>query len=142
DAHVRFSGARGDVPLDLAHVVARHVRAHLRELRALAEDGRAVVAGEQPLHPPGDRDVERPQELPRDRPRARSVGARRTASDEIDRAQAALARARSTCGTGTAASTASRIFSASTSSASAWYESTSRCLNASRASDWTSSAIA
>jgi hypothetical protein len=38
-ADVRLAGPRGDVPVDLAHVVARHVRPDLRELAAVAEEG-------------------------------------------------------------------------------------------------------
>ena len=46
DAHVRLAGAGGDVPVDPADVVARDVRADQRELGAVAEERRAVVAGE------------------------------------------------------------------------------------------------
>ena len=46
-----------------------HVRADLRELAARAEQRRAVVAGEQPLDAPADRQVERAEERLRQRPR-------------------------------------------------------------------------
>ena len=59
DADVRLGRPRGHVPVDPPHVVARHVRPHLRELGAAAEQGRAVVAREQAVDPPGDRQVER-----------------------------------------------------------------------------------
>ena len=45
--HVRLAGAGGHVPVDAAHVVAELVRPYLRELGAVAERPRAVVAGEQ-----------------------------------------------------------------------------------------------
>ena len=138
DADVRLAGAGGDVPLDLAHVVPGDVGAHLRELGALPEDRRAVVACEHALDPPADADVERPQEQLGHRPRAGRIGPRRP-RQRVGRAHAALVRARSTWGTGTAASTASRIRSASVSSASAWYVSTRRWRKASRASAWMSS---
>ena len=48
-AHVRLAGPRGHVPLDPAHVVARHVRAHLRELAAGAEQ--APSGGRRPASP-------------------------------------------------------------------------------------------
>ena len=62
--HVRLAGARRHVPVDVADVVVpRHVGTHLCELRAAAEDVRAMVAGEQALHAAHDRQVERPEEL-------------------------------------------------------------------------------
>ena len=67
-ADVRLAGPRGDVPVDLAHVVAERVRADLRELASLPEEPRAVVAREQPFHPPRDRDLERAQQALGDRP--------------------------------------------------------------------------
>jgi hypothetical protein len=42
---VGLAGARGDVPVDRAHVVAGHVRAHLVELHAAALEDRQVRAG-------------------------------------------------------------------------------------------------
>ena len=47
DANVRLAGARGDVPVDQAHVVARQVRPDLCELGAAPEDARAEVARQQ-----------------------------------------------------------------------------------------------
>ena len=51
DADVRLAGAGGHVPVDLADVVAGHVRPHLRELRAVPERCGTVLAGEQPFDP-------------------------------------------------------------------------------------------
>ena len=65
DAHVRKAGARGDVPLDLPHVVSRLVRAQLCELDAVAVLVRAVLAREQPAQLPPDGEVERAQGLER-----------------------------------------------------------------------------
>ena len=72
-ADVRLAGARGHVPVDLPHVVAEDVRPDLRELAALAEQARAVVAGEQSLHAPRDRDVERAQQPLRGSARGRAA---------------------------------------------------------------------
>jgi hypothetical protein len=68
-AHVRLAGSRRDVPVDLADVVAGRVRTDLRELAPVAEQLRAVVAGEQPLHPASDGDVQRVQQPVGERPR-------------------------------------------------------------------------
>ena len=134
DADVRLVRPCGDVPVDPPHVVPRLVRAHHRELRARAEEVRAEVAREQPLHAAGDRDVERAQEPFRHR--AGPGAGRRRAREERARGarpHATLARPRSSCGAGTAARTWSSSVSGLTSSASAWYESTRRWRRASRA---------
>ena len=92
DADVWLAGAGGDVPVDPAHVVARDIRADERELGAVAEERRAVVAGEHALHPAADRDVERLQQPVRDRPRAwtrAAVGARRLTRRSAPRGRAA-----------------------------------------------------
>ena len=52
--------ARGHGPVDLAHVVAELVGAHLRDLGAVPERGRAVLAGDEAVDPPPHRQVERP----------------------------------------------------------------------------------
>ncbi len=57
DAHMRFAHARGDVPFDLAHVVARDVGPDLRKLDTVAVLRRAVVASEHPLEAPADLDL-------------------------------------------------------------------------------------
>ena len=59
--HVRLVHARGRVPVDQAHVVARLIGTHLRELHRDAERGRAVIAREQALDAPAHRHVERAQ---------------------------------------------------------------------------------
>jgi len=101
-----------------AHVIARHIRPDLRELRPAPEHGRAMITGEHPLDPPANGEVERPQQHLRQRPRA---GAIRRAKLGVGCCQAAAApRRRSSSGTATASITASRIRSAGTSSASAW----------------------
>src|SRR5512132_1858170 len=135
DANVRLTGPRGDGPVDAADVVAQDVRTDLSELGALPEERGAVVAGQEPFHPPPNADLERAKERVRHRPGAgpsRCLGAPK-------RVHAALARFRSICGVGTAAITSSRIASGVTSSASAWYVRTSRCRSASFASAWRSS---
>jgi hypothetical protein len=63
-AHVRLARARRHVPVDVTDVVLpRHVGAHLRQLRAPAEDMGTMIAGEQALHAAHDGQVERPEEL-------------------------------------------------------------------------------
>ena len=59
--HVRLVHARGRVPVDQAHVVARLVRPHLRELHRDAQGGSAVVAREQALDAAANRQIERAQ---------------------------------------------------------------------------------
>ena len=127
DADVRLARPRGDVPVDQTDVVAGHVGTHLRQLRTVAVEGRAVVTGQQSLHPAADRDVERPQQGIRHRARAGPVWCR----CPPERVHAALARFRSICGTGTSPITPSRIESGVTSSASAWYVRTRRWRSAS-----------
>ena len=102
-----------------------------------AEQRRLVVAREQPLNAAADRDIERAQEAIRDRTGPGPLG-ERTASARARSSRRGRPRT-SSWGTGTTARTRSRIESAVTSSASAWYESTSRCRSASAASAVTSS---
>ena len=60
----RLARAGGHVPVDGAHVVARLVLAHVGELDAAALEGRVVLSGEQPLHPPRTlQRHERPRQL-------------------------------------------------------------------------------
>ena len=59
DAHVRRAGARGDVPVDPADVVAGLVRPHLLQLGADAGERGAVVAGQQAVDATADRELER-----------------------------------------------------------------------------------
>jgi hypothetical protein len=108
DAHVRDAGACGDVPLDQPHVVAGDVRAELRQLDAVTLLVRAIVAGEQAAQPPPDHEIERAERFRRQGAGAGLLWRRRDHG-----------RARLTSGTGTVASTESRIVSALTSSASA-----------------------
>ena len=134
DANVRLVRPRRHVPVDAADVVTGDVRANERELGAFAEKRRPIVAGQQTLDAAPDAHVESTQERPRHRPRAGTGRGGRRGYDGLREAHAALDLARSICGTGTAASTCSRMVSGLTSSASAWYVSTSRCRKASRAS--------
>ena len=131
DADVRLRRPRGDVPVDLAHVVPRHVRAHLRQLGAAAEQGRPVVAGEQPVDAPGDRQLERLEQRVGHGPGPGSVRGRLGAERTQDADHAAAGLPSSSRGCGTAAITASSTSSADRSSASAWYVSTSRWRKAS-----------
>ncbi len=109
DAHVRHVRPRRDVPLDQPHVVAGHVRPHLRELGSLAVAGRAELAREQPVDAAADVELQRTQKR----------GGEVAPAGERAHATAG-GRALLTSGAGTAASTRSRISSALTFSASAW----------------------
>ena len=73
-AHVRLAHARGHVPVDVAHVVARPVGADHRQVGAAADLRREVLARDQALDAPQDREVERAQD--RGGTRARARGAR------------------------------------------------------------------
>ena len=53
---------RRHVPVDLPDVVSRHVRADLCELASPAEQARPVIAGEKPVDPASDGQLERPQQ--------------------------------------------------------------------------------
>ncbi len=119
DAHVRDAGSGGHVPVHPAHVVAGLVGTDLGQLAACPEPAGAVVAGEHALDPAADRQVERAQECIRQRPWP-GPGCSSRARQRLERAHATLARPRSTCGSGTAATTSSRMASGVTSSASAW----------------------
>ena len=57
---------RGDVPVDVADVVAREVRPDHRQLGAAAHLRRQVLAGDQALDPPHHREVEVAQDRLRD----------------------------------------------------------------------------
>ena len=137
DADVRLARARRDVPLDPAHVVARLVGAHLPQLAADARERRAVVAGEQPVDAPADRQLERAQRRRGQRARARLLRradrSERVGCDTRLTRLSRLRRGRSAA-PGPSPSTWSRIVSGATSSASARYESTRRWRNASRTS--------
>ena len=61
-AHVGLAHARGHVPVDLAHVVARHVRPDGGELDAAADGPGAVLAGHQALDAARQRQIERAQQ--------------------------------------------------------------------------------
>ena len=65
---VRLPRARGHVPVDQADVVARLVRPHLRELAAAPEHVRAVIARQQAVDAPADRELERAEQRLRHRP--------------------------------------------------------------------------
>ena len=69
-AHVRLAHARGHVPVDVAHVVARAVGPDQRELGAAADLRREVLAGDEALHPPQHGEIQRAQDGRRDRPGA------------------------------------------------------------------------
>jgi hypothetical protein len=117
DPHVRRAGARGHVPVDLAHVVLdRLVGPDLRELAAPAEHRRAVIARQQPVDAAGDREIDGAQQRLRHRPRAGSRRGLAPAEEPLDHA---ARPERSSCGTGTAATTSSRMLSALRCSASA-----------------------
>src|SRR4029077_637964 len=116
----------------------RNIGTHLRELGSVAEKRGAIVTGEQPLHLPPDGDVERAQQRVRQRPPPRPRRCRLGTRGE--RHHAAPKEARSVFGTGTAASTLSRIASGLTSSASAWCGRPRRWRRASFASACRSSA--
>ena len=119
-ADVRLAGAGGHVPVDAAHVVAELVRPHLRELGAVAERPRAVVAGEQAVDAPAHRQVEVAQQRARESaPGPGRAGVRAGRERAGRRAHATAPRARSSCGISIASSTRSSTVSASTPSASA-----------------------
>ena len=70
--YVRDVCARGDIPVDAAHVVVSgDIGTHLRELGPVAEKRRAIVASKQTFHPAPDADVECTQQRLRQRPRPR-----------------------------------------------------------------------
>src|SRR3954468_12017923 len=100
DADVWSPGARGHVPVDLPYVVLdRLVGADLRELAALAEQRRAMVAGQEALHAARDRQIERAQQGLGHRPGTGASGSQAPAENPLDHA---ACPARSSCGTGTA----------------------------------------
>src|SRR5262249_61352892 len=106
-------------PVDVAHVVGGDVRPDLRELRSLTEQRRAIFAGEQSADATADADLERAEQRVGQRARPRALG-RRLGPKRTERRHATFGLARSVAGTGTAASTRSRIASGDISSASAW----------------------
>ena len=59
---VRLAAARGDVPVDVAHVVAELVLHHLIELAAAAAEGGAVLAAEQRVRRVADSPLELAEE--------------------------------------------------------------------------------
>ena len=54
DLDVRVAGARGDVPVDVADVVAEHVLAQIREIEPVAAKQRPVVAVQHAVEPTDD----------------------------------------------------------------------------------------
>src|SRR6185436_10157470 len=139
-ADVRDGGPRGDVPVDAPHVVARLVRADLRELGAAAQVVSAELARQEPADPAGDGQVERAEQRLRGRTRtglrrgARPVQRGEGHADRSARTTSVVARR----GSGTAARIRSRIMSAVTSSARAVKLGTIRWRRTSRASSVTS----
>ena len=61
-AHVRRLQARGDVPVDVAHVVVILVLAQVGEVEPEAAEQRAVVAVQQAVEPADHRPLEAAQE--------------------------------------------------------------------------------
>ena len=115
---VRLARARGHVPVDQPDVVARLVGADLGELAAAAEQVRAVIAREQAVDAPADRELERAEQRLRHRPGAGAL--RRLDDTECPQAaHAATGRPSSSGGAATVASTASSTSSAVRCSASA-----------------------
>ena len=105
DADVRCPGPRRHVPIDLADVVLdRLVRPDLRQLTASSEQRRPVVARQHALDATCDRQVERAQQ--RLGHRAGPGACRRLPAAEQAFDHAACP-ARSSCGTGTAATISS-----------------------------------
>src|SRR5580765_5289320 len=113
EADVRLAGARGHVPVDAAHVVAELVRPHLRELGAVAERPRAIVAGEQVVDARPNRQLEVAQERAGRRAGAWTAGGANRCQRRGG-THATAPRARSTCGISTDSSTRSSTVSAST----------------------------
>ena len=115
---VRLARARGHVPVDQADVVTRLVGPYLRELAAAPEHVRAVIAREQAVHAPADRELERAEQRLRHRP---GTGALRRLDDtECPQwGHAATGRPSSSGGIATACSTRSSTSSAVRCSASA-----------------------
>ena len=138
DANVGLARARRHVPVDQPDVVARLVRANLRQLAAAAEQVRAMIAREHAVDTPSDRELEGAEQRLRHRPRAGAL--RRLDDTECPRAgrHAATGRPSSSGGAATVASTASSTSSAERCSASARYVSTRRWRSASFASERTS----
>ena len=122
---VRLVHARGRVPVDQAHVVARLVRPHLRELHRDAQRGRAVIAREQALDAAANRQIERAQRGLGHGARTRPRRGRRRRPGKGELAHATSLTS-STRGIGTVSSTGPMTASALTPSASARYESTRR----------------
>ena len=117
DPHLHLAGTRRGVPVDTPDVVARLPLADLRELRADADRGSAMLAGEQPVDPPADLQIERAQERLGERARAWDCPGS-SARGGGGGAHAARST-RSISGMGTASRTESTIESAPTSAASA-----------------------
>ena len=116
-ADVRLAGACGDVPLDPAHVVARHVRTNLRELGARH---RSASTGSRPRACPAAcerrRSAARGAASGGSGPGPGPLGCRLPK----ERCQRSRPREARPLAPGTAARTESRIVSALTPSASAW----------------------
>ena len=115
---VRLPRAGRHVPVDQPDVVTRHVRAHLGELAAAAEQVRAVIAREEAVDPAADRELEGAEQRLRHRPGAGAL--RRLDDTECPQAgHAATGLPSSSGGAATLASTASSTSSAVRCSASA-----------------------
>ncbi len=61
-AHVRRLQARGDVPVDVAHVVVQLIFAQVREIESEATKERSIVALQQPVEPPQHGELESTQQ--------------------------------------------------------------------------------
>src|SRR4029077_17504662 len=111
---MRLAPSGGAVPLDLADGDAGDVRRHLCALHTLSVVRRAVVACEQALQTAADLDLESAERLRRQRAWPGTIWRRRA-----EKRPGVHGRDRLTSGTGTDASTESRIRSGVTPSASA-----------------------
>jgi hypothetical protein len=94
-AHVRLAGPRGRVPVDPADVVAGDVRPHLGELGPVAEHPRPVVADEEAVDAPADREIELAEMPVAKRPGAGAIRSPRAPSEPADAHDAASSRTKS-----------------------------------------------
>ena len=90
--------AGGRVPVDPPHVVARLVRPEPVHLQTDAKAQAAVVAGHAPADPARECQLEAPDEIVGDRPRAGPGGGSGAASDPGEIGHAVGSAARSSCG--------------------------------------------
>ena len=104
DAHVRLARARGHVPVDVADVVlARHVRANLRELACPDRDMGTVVARQQALDAAHEVRSSARRSCPAAGPGLAAPACALRSSALGGAAHATRSLPRSSCGTGTAA---------------------------------------